>query len=218
MEAVASATKSAASNSILGADSIDMTQDRFLKLLIAQMKSQDPLNPLDNAEVTSQMAQLSTVTGINKLGDLMSGLSSTFTEGQSLQAAGMIGRGVFAPGTTMTLNGTALAGVELPQAVENLTINIKDKSGLLVHSANLGPQPSGLVTLEWDGARDAGGQAPNGVYTFEVHAAAGGKQLLTDINRFSYGKVNSVTLGTAGVQLNVDGIGSTSLAQVKQIL
>ena len=219
MHAVASAasSNSSAAAKALGSD-IDLTQDRFLKLLIAQMKSQDPLNPLDNAQVTSQLAQLSTVTGINKLSDLVSGLSNTFTEGQSLQAASMIGRGVFAPGTTITLNGTALAGVELPQAVENLTINIKDKSGLLVHSASLGPQNSGLVTLEWDGARDAGGQAPNGDYTFEVQASAGGKQLLTDVNRLAYGKVNSVTLGASGVLLNVDGLGATTLSQVKQIL
>ncbi|MDP1683188.1 MAG: flagellar hook assembly protein FlgD [Burkholderiales bacterium] len=217
MEAVASATSSAKPAQAAGGD-IDLTQDRFLKLLIAQMKSQDPLNPLDNAQITSQLAQLSTVTGINKLGDLISGLSSSFSEGQSLQAAGMIGRGVFTPGNTIALNGTALAGVELPQAVEDLIINIKDKAGVLVHSASLGPQSSGLVTLQWDGASDAGGQAPNGTYTFEVKAQAGGKPVVTDVNRLAYGLVNSVTLGAAGVQLNVEGIGATALSQVKQIL
>ena len=217
MEAVASATSSAKPAQTAGGD-IDLTQDRFLKLLIAQMKSQDPLNPLDNAQITSQLAQLSTVTGINKLGDLISGLSSSFSEGQSLQAAGMIGRGVFTPGNTIALNGTALAGVELPQAVEYLIINIKDKAGLLVHSASLGPQNSGLVTLQWDGARDAGGQAPNGTYTFEVKALVGGKPVVTDVNRLAYGLVNSVTLGAAGVQLNVEGVGATALSQVKQIL
>jgi len=219
MEAVTSATSSAKpANTVVGGDAIDLTQNRFLKLLIAQMKGQDPLNPLDNAEVTSQLAQLSTVTGINKLCDLVSGLSSTFTEGQALQAAGMIGRGVFTPGTTITLNGTALAAVELPQAVEDLTINIKDKAGVLIHSASLGPQNSGLVTLQWDGASDAGGQAANGTYTFEIKAQSGGKQITTDVNRLAYGKVDSVTLGAAGVQLNVEGIGATALSQVKQIL
>ena len=217
MEALASATSSAKPAKVAGGD-IDLTQDRFLKLLIAQMKSQDPLNPLDNAQITSQLAQLSTVTGINKLGDLVSGLSSTFSEGQSLQAAGMIGRGIFAPGSAMQLNGTALGGVELPQAVDDLTINIRNAAGTLVHSASLGPQNSGLVTLEWDGQNDAGGQAPNGKYIFEVQARSGGKEIVTDVNTLSYGRVNSVTLGAAGVQLNVEGIGATALSQVKQIL
>lgn len=220
MEAVASATSSsaAASNTVIGGDSIDLTQDRFLKLLIAQMKSQDPLNPLDNAEVTSQLAQLSTVTGINKLGDLVSGLSATFTEGQSLQAAGMIGHGVFTPGDTMELNGTALAGVELPQAVDELTITIKDAAGVVVHSASLGPQDSGIITLEWDGASDTGGQAKNGTYTFEIEAQAGGVPVETDINLLSYGKVSSVTLEATGVLLNIDGVGATALSEIKQIL
>lgn len=217
MEALASVTNSAKS-AYAGGDSIDLTQDRFLKLLIAQMKSQDPLNPLDNAQITSQLAQLSTVTGINKLGDLVSGLSSTFNEGQSLQAAGMIGRGVFTPGSAMQLNGTALGGVELPQAVDDLTINIRNSAGALVHSASLGPQNSGLVTLEWDGKTDAGGQAPNGKYILEVQARSEGKAIVTDVNILSYGKVSSVTLGAAGVQLNVEGIGATALSQVKQIL
>ena len=220
MEAVASATSTTAPPaSVIGGDSIDLTQDRFLKLLIAQMKSQDPLNPLDNAQVTSQLAQLSTVTGINKLGDLVSSLSATFTEGQSLQAAGMIGHGVFTPGNTLQLsNGTALAGVELPQAVDELTITIKDAAGVVVHSANLGPQDSGIITLEWDGASDTGGQAANGVYTFEIAAQSGGEAVETDVNLLSYGKVSSVTLATTGVLLNFDGIGATALSDIKQIL
>lgn len=217
MEAVASATSSAPPAPAAGGD-VNLTQDRFLKLLIAQMRSQDPLNPLDNAQITSQLAQLSTVTGINKLGDLITGLSSSYNEGQSLQAAGLIGRGVFTSGTTLTLNGTALAGVELPQSVDDLTINIKDKAGALIHSESLGPQSAGLVTLEWDGATNAGGKAPNGTYTFEIQARADGKQIVTDVNRLTFGRVNSVTLGAAGAQLNVDGIGVTTLSQVKQIL
>lgn len=220
MEALASVTNSAsAAASTANAGAIDLTQDRFLKLLIAQMKSQDPLNPLDNAEITSQLAQLSTVTGINKLGDLVTGLSNTFTEGQSLQAAGMIGRGVFTPGSTMELTSKgALGAVELPHAVDDLTINIKNAAGVLIHSASLGPQNGGLVTLQWDGASDAGGQAPDGAYTFQVQAKAGGKPVVTDVNPLAFGWVNSVTLGATGVQLNIDGIGAKSLSQIKQIL
>ncbi len=221
MEAVASATStssSTATNTVVGGDSIDLTQDRFLKLLIAQMKSQDPLNPLDNAQITSQLAQLSTVTGINKLSDLVSGLSATFTEGQSLQAAGMIGRGVFTPGTTLQLDGTAIAGVELPQAVDDLTVTIKDSAGIVVHSESLGPQNSGIITLEWDGLKDDGSTAAKGTYSFEVSATAAGQAITTDVNLLSYGKVSSVTLSSTGVLLNVDGIGATTLADVKQIL
>src|SRR3990167_8083696 len=74
------------------------TQDRFLKLLVTQMKNQDPLNPMDNAQVTSQMAQLSTVTGIDKLNVTLQALSDSMASSQSLQAASMIGYGVLVPG------------------------------------------------------------------------------------------------------------------------
>lgn len=198
-------------------DSIAATQDRFLKLLVTQMKNQDPLNPMDNSEVTSQMAQLSTVTGINKLTDLISGLSNSYSEAQSLQAASMIGHGVLAGGNTMQLaGGSAIAAVDLPQAVDSLYVMIKDASGATVHSANLGAQSAGITSFQWDGSTDAGGAAPSGNYTYEVQAVAVGKTITA--SPLAYGKVDSVTLGAQGVQLDVEGLGSVGLSQIKQIL
>ncbi len=201
-----------------GHDLLEGTQDRFLQLLITQMRNQDPLNPLDNAEITSQMAQLSTVSGINKLADLMRGMSQAFGQAQSLQAASLIGRGVFTPGNAIVLSqGNALAAVDLPQAVEQLQVNIKNAAGQTVYSANLGAQNAGLVTLQWDGMTNQGTPAGDGRYTFEVLASAGG-QPVTDATRMSFGRVNSVTFGESGAQLNVDGIGNVGLSQVKQIM
>ena len=206
-----------ATPSIANADSLSATQDRFLKLLIAQMQNQDPLNPMDNSQVTSQMAQLSTVTGINKLNDLVSALSGSFSATQSLQAAGMIGHGVLVPGNALTLAaGKAIAAVNLPQAVDQLTITIKDASGATVHSANLGAQAGGITTFQWDGTKDNGSAAPDGQYTYAIQAVAAGQSVST--TALSYGKVSSVTLGAQGAQLNIDGLGSISLSQVKQVL
>ena len=207
-----------ATPSIANADSLSATQDRFLKLLIAQMQNQDPLNPMDNSQVTSQMAQLSTVTGINKLNDLVSALSGSFSATQSLQAAGMIGHGVLVPGNALTLAaGNAIAAVNLPQAVDQLTITIKDASGATVHSANLGAQAGGITTFQWDGTKDNGSAAPDGQYTYAIQAVAAGQSVST--TALSYGKVSSVTLGAQGAQLNINGIaGGTALSQVQQIL
>lgn len=217
MTSVASVTSSSTA-SVPPANTLDATQDRFLKLLVAQMQNQDPLNPLDNTEVTSQMAQLSTVSGINKLTELMAQFTQSSTQAQSLQAAAMIGRGVFAPGDTMTLTASgALAAVELPQSVDQLTIAIKDASGKIVHTANLGAQNAGTVTLEWDGVTDSGATAPPGSYRFEVQALAGTKAV-TDAQKLAFGIVNGVTLGSSGVTLNIDGIGAIALSDVKQIL
>jgi flagellar basal-body rod modification protein FlgD len=223
-----SAVSSAASNTAavaaasgagsIGSDSLSITQDRFLKLLVAQIQNQDPLNPLQNSEVTSQLAQLSTVTGINKLSDLLSGISSNFAQAQSLQAASVIGHGVLVPGDAINLaQGAALGAVDLPQAVDQLTITIRDAAGATVHTAELGAQASGLVKFQWDGVGDSGSAAPDGSYTYEVKALAAGKPI-KDISAFAYGRVDSVSLGAQGSQLNVGGLGSVNISQVKQIL
>jgi flagellar basal-body rod modification protein FlgD len=98
-----------------GADTASATQDRFMKLLITQMKNQDPLNPLDNAQVTSQLAQLSTVTGIDKLNATMGTLKDSYQSSQALQATSLIGHGVLVPGNTTKLaDGKAVLGMDLP--------------------------------------------------------------------------------------------------------
>ena len=91
--------------------------DRFLKLLVAQMQNQDPLNPMDNAQVTSQMAQIQTVTGIEQLNTTVEGLSSQFVQLQALQGASLVGRDVIVPGNLLDIdNGTAQGGFELTSA------------------------------------------------------------------------------------------------------
>ena len=93
---------------------VESVQDRFLTLLVTQMRNQDPLNPLENAEVTTQLAQISTVSGIDKLNQAMQGMTQGFLATQSVQAGSLIGRGVLAPGSTLVLEaGQAKAGVSL---------------------------------------------------------------------------------------------------------
>lgn len=194
------------------------SEDRFLKLLVTQMKNQDPLNPLDNAQVTSQMAQLSTVTGIDKLNDAVKALSSSFMAGQSLQAAALVGHGVMVSGNKLELaNGAAYGGVDLAQAADKVTVTIKDASGKVIHTADLGAQKeAGSIPFQWDGSTDGGTAASDGVYTFEVNAEQGGKKI--DATALAVGTVGSVSLGVQGATLNVAGFGPIALSQVKQIL
>lgn len=192
------------------------TQDRFLKLLVTQMQNQDPLNPMDNAEVTSQMAQLSTVTGIEKLNDTLLSISSSFMASQSLQAASMIGHSVLTSGTSLALsNGVAGGGVELRQPVDQLIVTVKDAAGTAIHTVDLGPQPAGVTTFLWDGLKDDGTAAADGTYTFEVRARQGGNDI--PVERLATGNVTSVSLAAGGLKLNVAGLGEVELSQVKRI-
>jgi len=218
MSSVASVNSStAAATSGNSLDSIGATQDRFLKLLVAQMKNQDPLNPLDNAQVTSQLAQLSTVSGINKLGDLVQSLSTSFNQAQSLQAASMIGRGILTEGSSVVLNGgAATGGFELAGPADQVVIEVKDAGGNIIHATNLGAQQAGVTVFQWDGVRDDGTTAPNGLYRFEVQALQNGKAV--QATRLTEGTVASVSLSGTDVQLNLFGLGAVSLSQVKQIM
>jgi len=113
------------------------SQDRFLKLLVTQMRNQDPLNPLDNAEVTSQMAQLSTVSGIDKLNATLQALSSSMIASQSMQAASMIGHVVMVPGSGIELaNGKGTAAVDLTQPADSVSVAISDAAGNVVRICN----------------------------------------------------------------------------------
>ncbi len=194
----------------------DNPQDRFLKLLVTQMQNQDPLNPLDNAEVTSQLAQISTVTGIDKLNATLQLLVSDFEENRSMEAAAMIGRSVLVPGISITYeNNTAVAGVDLPQAVDQLTVTIMDSAGVAVRSLDIGPQPKGVSTFAWDGITSSGTAAANGNYSFSVSARQGDRDIAVDT--LAVGSVNSVSPGIHGAVLDVGELGLVELANIKQI-
>lgn len=192
-------------------------QDRFMKLLVTQMKNQDPLNPLDNAQMTSQLAQLSTVTGIDKLNTTLESLMSDFQAGQSLQATSMIGHAVMAPGSDLALaSGKALLGIELTEPADNVKVAIHDAAGKVVHTMDLGSREVGAWPLAWDGMTDAGVVAADGQYTFDVTATRGGQKI--SATALAFGEVGSVSTSAQGVKLNVSNLGAINLADVRQIL
>jgi flagellar basal-body rod modification protein FlgD len=198
-------------------DTATATQDRFMKLLVTQMKNQDPLNPMDNAQVTSQMAQLSTVSGIDKLNATLQSLMGSYQSSQSLQATSMIGHGVLVPGSSVALSGSkAILGMDLAGSADSVQVTITDASGKQVQKINVGASDAGVQPLAWDGAMDSGAVAPDGNYTFAVTATRGGQAV--GATALSFAQVASVSTGSAGVKLNLPGRGSVALTDVRQIM
>lgn len=196
--------------------SADGTQDRFLKLLVTQMKNQDPLNPMDNAQVTSQMAQLSTVSGIDKLNATMESLIGSVQTAQSYQASSMIGHNVLVAGNEVSTTGTGgFFGVDLPVGADKLTVTIKNSAGATVRTLSLGAQESGNLPLNWDGYADDGSIAPTGSYKFDVAATISGKS--TTAETLSYTKVMSISNNSGGIKLNLSNLSSVSTADIKEI-
>jgi flagellar basal-body rod modification protein FlgD len=193
-------------------------QDRFLKLLVTQLKNQDPLNPMDNAQLTSQLSQISTVTGIEKLNASIQAMSASLMSAQALQSAGLIGHYVFTEGNQLNFDGNAaaLGGVNLTQAVDSLKVNVIGPSGNVVRQLDLGAAKAGLAGFQWDGLSDNGSKAAAGAYTFQVKAASGGHAV--PATALMTGLVSSVSLGSDGAHAIVDGVGDLRMDQIKRIM
>jgi len=216
MASLQAAMNPTSSVSSAATDAAKETEDRFMKLLVAQMKNQDPLKPLDNAQLTSQLAQLSTVSGINKLNDTFAAFQASMQAGQSYQAANMIGHGVFVADSGIALSKSqGILGVELASAADTVNVTIRDAVGKAVRTMNLGAKQSGIVSLTWDGKTDSGAIAADGAYKFEVAASNAGTKV--GATTLSFGEVVSVTTGTSGVKLNVPNIGAVSMSDIHQI-
>ncbi len=197
-------------------NSSNETQDRFLSLLVAQMKNQDPLNPLDNAQVTSQLAQLSTVQGIENMNKSLQALASSLGTNQMTQAANLIGRAVLVPGNRISpVDLQDVIGFELSRPADNVSVRIEDAAGGLVRNLTLGPRDVGVNVLAWDGLTDNGSAAPAGEYRFTITAVQGGQQVSS--TALNLGMVNSVSQNSQGVQLNLAGNKSTGYADIRQI-
>lgn len=196
--------------------SVDAAQDRFMTLLVTQMKNQDPLNPMDNAQVTSQMAQLSTVTGIDKLNATVESLMTNMQSGQSYQAANMIGHDVLTPGTAVATTGSGgYFGVDLPIGADKLSVTIKDSAGSTIRTLSYGAQEAGSIPLNWDGFADDGSLAKTGNYQFDITATTAGQSVVAD--GLNYAQVMSVSNSTSGVKLNLSNLTSVSTTDVKEI-
>lgn len=210
------------------AGSVDADQDKFMTLLITQMKNQDPMNPLDNAQVTSQLAQLSTVTGVNKLNTTLESLKASYQSSESLQAAGMIGHGVLVAGDKVALQkGQGIMGVEIGSAADRVQLIVTDpRTGKDVQTIDMGPQKPGITPIAWDGVPDptkldAEGKPitlRDGNYLIRVVAEQGG-EVLKDAKTLSFDSVASVTTNPKdGVKLNLPTMGVVSMVDIKQIL
>jgi len=220
-------TMNAQTGAATGTDSVKADTDKFMTLLVTQLQNQDPLNPMDNSQMTSQLAQLQTVTGVNKLNDTLESLKASYQSSESISATNLIGHGVLVEGSGVTLSGSkGILGVELGTDADAVQVTITDSKGKVVQTMDLGAQKAGVMPLAWDGVPDASNLDSNGnpvvvadgSYKFTVTATAGG-QALTDAKGLQFDSVASVTTGgTDGVKLNLPSKGAVTMADIKQVL
>ena len=163
-------TLAPAGKATTAASDANASQDRFLKLLVAQLNNQDPMNPMDNAQMTSQMAQINTVTGIQQLNETVKSLGTQFNSMQVLQGASLVGHDVLLNGNTLSINGGVAKGaVDLPSNADKVSVQIISPGGQLLDTVNLGAMAAGQHDFQWDASNYSGGGSP----TFKVIASNG---------------------------------------------
>ncbi|MCB1987274.1 MAG: flagellar hook assembly protein FlgD [Nitrospirota bacterium] len=213
--AATSATTSTSTTKADAATDPAAAQDRFLKLLVAQLNNQDPMNPLDNAQMTSQIAQINTVTGIQQLNETVKGLAGQFAAQQLMQGSAMVGRNVLIADDTLAMDATAHLGggaFDLASAAASVSVQILDANEKLVGTVELGALKEGRYNFEWDASEYTG----TGPLHFKVLAANG--KTAVDATALSVDQVTAVSLDNGALALQLSRGGSTNYNAIKAIL
>jgi flagellar basal-body rod modification protein FlgD len=180
--------------------------DRFLKLLVAQMSHQDPLNPLDNAQVTSQMAQISTVEGIGRMNTTLDSLKDQSSGLRAVDAAGLIGKSALIEGDQINLQGgMGKFGLNLDSDANQVQVKILNEAGISVRTVKLSNVSQGVQPMVWDGLDDRGESLPDGKYTFQALANPGAAQ--STISTLSAARVNAVVGNQDTLKIDLAGVG-----------
>ncbi|MBN1301143.1 MAG: flagellar hook capping protein [Melioribacteraceae bacterium] len=187
-----------------------MGKDDFLKLMIAQMKYQDPMNPLDSNEYAAQLAQFSSLEQLTNLNEsVQESINANYLLTQSVNntmTAALIGKEVKLDTYEIAYSGqeSVSIGYTLPAEASSVVVNIYDQYGTLVKSIDSPEKLMGDAKLNWDFTDNNGSKIRNGSYTFEVKAlSTNGNEM--EINKYLVGKINGVRFGESGTNLLVDG-------------
>lgn len=193
-------------------------QDEFLKMMLVQLKNQDPLKPLDPAQFLGQLAQFSTVTGIQAMQRSLASLNATLGSASLMEGASLVGRDVLSSASTGRLGPAGGLGgaVVAPPGASAVQVAVRDLSGALVRRFEV-PASTGLVDFRWDGIDQSGQRAAPGLYAIEAIGIVGGSGKSLEV--LLEQRVNSVTIdGTAGgLVLNTSG-GPVPLDRVRRVM
>lgn len=220
MNGASSSSSTSSSTSATGAQSASDLQNTFLTLLVTQLKNQDPTNPADSSQMTSQLAQINTVTGIGQLNTSLSSLAAQLSAGQQTQAALLIGSNVLSSGNDVTVSSgkSSSFGVQLANDVSDLQIVVKNASGQIVNTLDLGAQGAGVVPVTgWTPVDSKGATLADGSYTITAQGTINGQQATaTTLSAAQVQSVVQMSGGAPGLKLSN---GSTvALSSVASIL
>jgi flagellar basal-body rod modification protein FlgD len=193
-------------------------KEDFLKLLTAQLKAQNPLNPMDSTGFTAQLAQFSSLEQLTNINTQLTNMTSSQISMQNTMASNLIGKQVKVAGNTVTLNGQVPLNYSLQGNAAKATVSIYDANGAIVKTAVLGQTAAGNNSYSWDGTNNTGNKLPaGGQYTFTVAAVDGSGQAIT-ATPLTTGTVTGMAFDNNMTYLTINGNTRVQLGDVREIL
>jgi len=201
-------------SSTSGSTSAAAQQDRFMKLLVAQLNNQDPMNPMDNAQMTSQIAQINTVSGIQQVNDTLTNMTAQLNAMQVMQgSSSLVGKKVLVASNTLAVsNGVASGAVDLAAKAESVKVDILSPGGQVIDTLNLGALDAGRHTFDWDASK----YNFTGQPSFTITATTGGKTI--DSTALASDKVTSVGSSNGAMTVQLQGHGAVAYSDIQSIL
>lgn len=215
-------TNAASASNIASAAGKSMSKlgiNDFIALMTTQLRYQDPTNPQDSSAFVAQLAQFSSVSGIQEMNTSISSLLEQMRSSQAVNATALVGHGVLVQADTAVLaEGQTLSGeISTPTGTNSITVVVEDATGQMVRQFTV-PATSGTSEFTWDGLDDAGREIPAGTYTVQAIASVYGTS--TSVATALNSKVDSVTIDPVdnSLVLNTNNLGPINLADVRRVL
>jgi flagellar basal-body rod modification protein FlgD len=210
-------TSTTAESSTSAADDL---QDQFLTLLTTELQNQDPTEPMDNSEMVTQLAQISTISSIEDVTSTLVGISGQISAAETLQASALVGNGVLIDGNVIQVDsGVATTfGVTLDGDADSVSVTIKNSTGTVVRTLDEGSMSAGTQALSWDGLQDDGTTAADGAYTFSISATT--DDVAVANTALKYALVTGVTTDSSNqVALDLGGVNdNVALSDISLVL
>lgn len=201
-----------------GSANATLDQSDFLALMTAQLKNQDPFEPVDNTQMVAQMAQFSSLAGISEMNTTLKALSEKLSGTTMNDALGWVGRTVLTEGDTAypRTTGGFEGAIEIDKDASDIDVVIEDQNGQILKTVSLGPRSKGTVDFDWDGTTDSGEEA--GAGPFKIRLAAQGTDGGSIAARsLVWAPVTSVSLVDGEPNLTLPGIGQIKSSEVRKV-
>ena len=197
----------------------EMGKQDFLTLFTAQLKNQNPLDPVKNEAFVAQLAQFSQLEALTNMQGSLNSFVSSMQGERLLNSSSLIGKKVAVSDAPVALadTGTVQANIKLPLGAGSVQMQVIDSHGMVVRELGAGAQTPGSLSLDWDGLDSDGDRAAPGLYQFKASGLVNGQRSALSIETLSTVRAIRSNAADGSVSVEVDGGRNVPLASITRV-